>query len=58
MTLGWIIGKPMSLLFDPFESVVLFLSGTFAYRIAVGPFHVLIAGLVLVVNYTVQDGKR
>ncbi|KAI0714467.1 Sodium/calcium exchanger protein-domain-containing protein [Cerioporus squamosus] len=38
VTLGWIIGKPMSLLFDPFESVVLFLS-------------------VLVVNYTVQDGK-
>ncbi len=28
VTLGWIIGKPMSLLFDPFESVVLFLSGT------------------------------
>ncbi|RPD61091.1 Calcium/proton exchanger [Lentinus tigrinus ALCF2SS1-7] len=38
VTLGWIIGKPMSLLFDPFESVVLFLS-------------------VIVVNYTVQDGK-
>lgn len=24
--LGWIIGKPMTLLFDPFESIVLFLS--------------------------------
>ena len=58
MTLGWIIGKPMSLLFDPFESVVLFLSGTFACRTAVCLFRVLIAGLVLVVNYTVQDGKR
>jgi len=26
--LGWILGKPLSLLFDPLESVVLFLSGT------------------------------
>lgn len=25
-TLGWILGKPLTLLFDPFESVVLFLS--------------------------------
>jgi hypothetical protein len=25
--LGWILGKPLTLLFDPFESVVLFLSG-------------------------------
>ncbi|KAI0787930.1 Sodium/calcium exchanger protein-domain-containing protein [Fomes fomentarius] len=38
VTLGWIIGKPLSLLFDPFESIVLFLA-------------------VIVVNYTVQDGK-
>ncbi|KAH9838413.1 calcium/proton exchanger [Rhodofomes roseus] len=36
--LSWIIGKPLTMLFDPFESIVLFLS-------------------VLVVNYTVQDGK-
>jgi len=38
VTLGWIIGKPLTLLFDPFESIVLFLS-------------------IIVVNYTVQDGK-
>ncbi|KAI0346126.1 Calcium/proton exchanger [Trametopsis cervina] len=38
VTLGWIIGKPLTLLFDPFESIVMFLS-------------------VIVVNYTVQDGK-
>lgn len=38
VTLGWIIGKPLTLLFDPYESIVLFLS-------------------VLVVNYTVADGK-
>ncbi|KAH9928627.1 Sodium/calcium exchanger protein-domain-containing protein [Fomitopsis serialis] len=36
--LSWIMGKPLTMLFDPFESIVLFLS-------------------VLVVNYTVQDGK-
>ncbi|KIP05016.1 hypothetical protein PHLGIDRAFT_36633 [Phlebiopsis gigantea 11061_1 CR5-6] len=38
VVLGWIIGKPLTLLFDPYESIVLFLS-------------------VLVVNYTVADGK-
>ena len=38
VTLGWIIGKPLTLLFDPFESIVMFLA-------------------VIVVNYTVQDGK-
>ena len=32
------MGKPLTMLFDPFESIVLFLS-------------------VLVVNYTVADGK-
>ncbi|KAG0657444.1 hypothetical protein C6P46_006520 [Rhodotorula mucilaginosa] len=36
--LGWIMDKPLSLLFDPFESVTLFLS-------------------VLIVNYTIQDGR-
>jgi hypothetical protein len=25
--LGWILGKPLTLFFDPFESIVLFLSG-------------------------------
>ena len=28
VTLGWILGKPLTLLFDPFESIVLFLAGT------------------------------
>jgi hypothetical protein len=27
VTLGWILGKPLTLLFDPFECIVLFLSG-------------------------------
>jgi len=26
VTLGWILGKPLTLLFDPFQSIVLFLS--------------------------------
>ncbi|KAF5372274.1 hypothetical protein D9757_009645 [Collybiopsis confluens] len=38
VTLAWIMGKPLMLLFDPYESVTLFLS-------------------VLVVNYSIQDGK-
>lgn len=28
VTLGWMMGKPLTLLFDPYESVALFLSGT------------------------------
>ena len=28
VTLAWILGKPLTLLFDPFQSIVLFLSGT------------------------------
>jgi hypothetical protein len=31
VTLGWILGKPLTLLFDPYESIVLFLAG--AYQI-------------------------
>lgn len=27
ITLAWIMGKPLTLLFDPYESIVLFLSG-------------------------------
>lgn len=27
VTLAWILGKPLTLLFDPLESIVLFLSG-------------------------------
>lgn len=36
--LAWILDKPLTLLFDPFESITLFLA-------------------VLVVNYTIQDGR-
>ena len=27
--LGWVLDKPLALLFDPFESVVLYISGQF-----------------------------
>lgn len=56
VTLGWIIGKPMTLLFDPYESVAMFLAGkhfsTIRYRHGTDLFAV-----VLTVNYVVQDGK-
>ena len=55
MSLGWCLGKPLTLLFDPLESVVMFLSGTVLPRIA----HSWLTDCVpvIVVNYTVQDGK-
>lgn len=61
MTLGWILGKPLSLLFDPFESIVLFLSGALNVQLTdahtPGPILTSLPA-VLVVNYVVQDGKR
>ncbi|CDO72474.1 hypothetical protein BN946_scf184980.g15 [Trametes cinnabarina] len=53
VTLAWIMGKPLSLLFDPFESIVLFLSGMSLST----PIKRDILRGVLVVNYVVQDGK-
>lgn len=35
--LGWIMGKPLTLLFDPFESIVLFLSGETPYQVCYSP---------------------
>lgn len=32
--MGWILGKPLTLLFDPFESIVLFLSGEDLYPLS------------------------
>ena len=29
--LGWALDKPLALLFDPFESIVLYVSGMFPY---------------------------
>lgn len=28
--LGWVLDKPLALLFDPFESIVLYISGVFS----------------------------
>jgi Ca2+:H+ antiporter len=61
VTLGWILGKPLTLLFDPYESIVLFLSGTSAvlaiYRRPICSNHYDDNSLVLTVNHVVQDGK-
>jgi len=55
--LGWILGKPLSLLFDPYESITLFLAGKIPRMVK----HCLVFMLeflqVLTVNYCVQDGK-
>ena len=61
MTLGWILGKPLSLLFDPFESIVLFLSSALDVQltdVCVADPMLTSLPAVLVVNYVVQDGKR
>jgi hypothetical protein len=58
--LGWIMGKPLTLLFDPFESIVLFLSGeTFTcYRCNPTPMSAdSVFWLVLTVNHLVRGGK-
>ena len=57
--LGWVLGKPLTLLFDPFESIVLFLSGETltCYRCNPNVGWYLFFWLVLTVNYVVQDGK-
>ena len=57
VTLGWILGKPLTLLFDPYESVALFLSGNsfLSYPCMDMTYEYVVP--VLTVNYVVQDGK-
>lgn len=56
VTLGWILDKPLTLLFDLYKSIALFLAGGST------PVHV-VQGLmsevhpVLTVSYVVQDGR-
>ena len=38
VTLGWILGKPLTLLFDPFECIVLFLSGEASFPLSLQPY--------------------
>jgi Ca2+:H+ antiporter len=53
VTLGWIIGKPMTLFFDPFESAALFLSViTVNYVVADGKSNWL-EGVVLMILYVI-----
>ncbi|KAG2035262.1 Sodium/calcium exchanger protein-domain-containing protein [Suillus americanus] len=51
VTLGWIIGRPLALLFDPFESVVLYISvHTMSFVVADGKSNWL-EGLILICLY-------
>ncbi|KII89981.1 hypothetical protein PLICRDRAFT_40167 [Plicaturopsis crispa FD-325 SS-3] len=53
VTLGWALGKPLALLFDPFESVVLYISvHTMGYIVADGKSNWL-EGLLLVSLYVI-----
>ena len=52
------MNKPLTLLFDPYESVALFLSGNeFFILLMHGLWLTNILSPVLTVNYVVQDGK-
>jgi Ca2+:H+ antiporter len=55
--LGWILGKPLTLLFDPYESIAMFLSGTCQIIKAVNHFTDFLLFSVLTVSYVIQDGK-
>ncbi|KAG1822015.1 Sodium/calcium exchanger protein-domain-containing protein [Suillus subaureus] len=51
VTLGWIMGRPLALLFDPFESVVLYISvHTMSFVVADGKSNWL-EGLILICLY-------
>jgi len=53
ITLGWILGKPLTLLFDPYESVVLFLAVlTVNYIVQDGKSNWL-EGLILICLYLI-----
>ncbi len=52
--LGWVLDKPLALLFDPFESIVLYISGTcrlYARCLFTD------SSEVHTMNYVVADGK-
>ncbi|KAH7909495.1 Sodium/calcium exchanger protein-domain-containing protein [Hygrophoropsis aurantiaca] len=53
VTLGWILDKPLALLFDPFESVVLYISvQTMSYVVADGKSNWL-EGIILICLYVI-----
>jgi Ca2+:H+ antiporter len=57
VTLAWILKKPLTLLFDPYESIAMFLSGKYTSCVATYEMAHKFAPAVLTVNYVVQDGK-
>ena len=57
VTLGWILGKPFALYFDPLVTIVLALSGESSRYRHDYIVHSLHFYVVATVNYVVQDGK-
>ena len=55
VTLAWILGKPLTFLFDPYESIALFLTGGVSFSKHNPLVYTLLS--VITVNYVVQDGK-
>ena len=55
--LGWVLDKPLALLFDPFESVVLYISGQSSHRFW-ATCRIIDGWLeVHTMGYVVADGK-
>jgi Ca2+:H+ antiporter len=55
--LGWALDKPLALLFDPFESIVLYISGLFKFSKSLHAFELNDVLLVHTMSYVVADGK-
>jgi Ca2+:H+ antiporter len=47
----------MTLLFDPYESIVLFFTGMFCFNLKFVVILLIRSWIVLIVNYSLQDGK-
>ena len=55
--LGWVLDKPLALLFDPFESVVLYISGLFSLTLEILDRINDISPIVHTMGYVVADGR-
>lgn len=53
VVLGWILGKPLTLLFDPFESIILFLSVVTVNNVVRGGKSNWLKGMILMCLYAI-----
>ncbi len=56
VTLGWIMGKPLTLLFDPYQSIAMFLAGTDILSLLKAAAQLIVV-IVLTVNYVVHYAR-